>query len=343
MNRFRIILPLLLAAFVFSGGFQALAQTFYKDDISSTRRMLVKNKSRNNYLRLATLHYLSAVKLLETGYSDQAAEQAEKAQSILSRGKIPIFHPVYIEALYATAFAYYDRNHPYEALLALQALLDTLPQHTKGHFLKGIVLANTSAKGSVERALESLKVVIELGDEGEAAAARQLASRLVYNHSTLLHARGKSPEAAASIENLIQTFGTDSGATARENQQLLYAAGIYRSENLGVLAGLADLEAVYKSQPDFVLNNGVALKEILADVYYEGAKDQIQKGNPFSLRLALKMLDKASVLGDDADVNLHHARAVAYNKQGDQEKFLQTMEIVKVLDPARYDAINTAK
>ena len=344
MTPMRIFAATLLAAALLFTAVSASAQSFYGDEIRETETVLRANPtSLNNHLRLATLHYLAGVAWAESGYVDRALFSANNAVLILSNAKIPVSNPVYQEALYASAYYKWESGQPYDALLNLDQILNASPGNFKAQYLRGAVLVDAPAKGSWKRSVEAFADAGNAGDESQQAMAGRSASRVAYNASTVDHALGMPESALDTLSAPAYIFGLGSAASDLENQAGVYAEGTYTYDATGPLGGMTVYEDIYAENPHFTLNNGVTLKEILSDAYYAAALELLAQQSPNTASWALTLLDKSGALGNDADANLHHARAVAYKILGNQEKVVESMEIIKVLDAERYEAINTAK
>jgi hypothetical protein len=344
MTPMRTLAAALLAAALLFTAIPASAQTFYGDEIRETEAVLRKNPSSlNNHLRLATLHYLAGVAWGESGYTDRALFSANNAVLILSNAGIPVSNPVYQEALYASAYYKWEGGDFYDALLDLDIMLGAAPSNYKALYLKGAVLMDTPAKGSWARSLKTFSEAGTAGDEGQAMVAGYAANRVAYNVSTAEHALGMAEEALGTLSAPAYDFGVASAASPAENDAAVYAEGAYTYSATGPLGGMTVWEDLYETSPNFKLANGLSLKTILSDAYYASALELLAQKSPNTASWALTLLDKAGALGNDADVNLHHARAVAYKILGDQAKVVESMNIVKILDAERFAAINTAK
>ena len=324
---------LLPAGFAFSQGRMA--------DIEEAKKDLDANASFNNRLRLATLQYLEGTDYLKAGDLNNAIDSMQAGVWTLEDGKgqIPETHPVFEEARYGLGYALLKNNNPYEALLVLDQLVSASPEFGKARYLLGVTLMNIPGEKSMQRGLDVLVTLSKEGRDPYKGWAAHAATRYAYDVSTLYHARGDSSGASTVLASVTDAIGTDMGASSQESAMVQFAAGVYLRDGGDPLAAVDAFEAMYKSNPDFRLANGVALSGVLSNAYYAAGLAQLQSGGDSGNTVAAEMFEKALSVGDSTATDANHGKAVAYTRLGENDKAVEALKAIVSKDPGYYDKI----
>ena len=140
--------------------------------------------------------------------------------------------------------------------------------------------------------------------------------------------------------DLLTEFGESPGKDEQENQHLAFAVGVYETDLDSHMAGLVEHEILYDSAPEYALNNGTTLKQLLSNAYYQAGLDNVTRNdNPQAMDLSIEMFELARQTGDGNQVDVHHGKAIAYFVMNDEAKFEQEMDAIWPLDQEYYKTI----
>lgn len=340
MKTCKLWVSLLLAvALLLPAGF-ALAQDRIAQ-IEDAKQLLDSNPTFNNRLRLATLQYLHGVDLLQGGDLEGAIDNMQAGVWTLEdgQGMIPETHPVFEEARYGLGYALLENDNPYEALLVLDQLVEASPGFGKARYLLGVTLVNIPGQESMERAVNVMQQLAQDGQPPYDEMAAHAATRFAYNISTLQHAQGNAADAAATLQGATGSVGMGMGASSDENDDVQFASGVYLKDSGDLFGAMDAFESLHGSNPNYRLNNGVALSGVLSNTYYGAALDQLQLGGEASDQLAVNLFQNSADVGDSSALDVQHGLAVAYTKLGDTENAIGALERIVEQDPRYYDRI----
>lgn len=166
-------------------------------------------------------------------------------------------------------------------------------------------------------------------------------TRYTFDRATGMAATGDAFGAAAAQQSLRDRFGAASGATAAENQALLFGMGTARIVAGDAPAGLADYENLKSQNAGFRLKNGVTVRQSLADAYYRAGLEQLRQGGEAALMRAISYFDRAEANGTGKEVDTHHGKAVAYKLLKQPDPMALELGAVLKLDPEYFKKINT--
>jgi predicted Zn-dependent protease len=310
-------------------------------EITDAKKMLDSNPNANNRLRLATLQYQQGVDYLKSGDVNNAVDSMQASVYTLEDGKgqVPESNSQFMESRYGLAYALFHQNKPVDAQVVLEKLVASAPDYDKANYLRGAVLMASPGPSGPGRAVDAM---VKLAQNGKAPFndyGAHAATRYGYDLSTLSYARGDAAAAGKTLGDAVNGAGAGKGADAAENQKVEFAQGIYMRDAGDATGAVDKLEALYKENSGFQLNNGVALSGVLANAYYAAGLAQLQVQCDAAQQTALQMFDKAEQLGDPAALDVHHGKAIAYTKLNQLDKASDELKMIVAKDPSYYDKI----
>ena len=160
-----------------------------------------------------------------------------------------------------------------------------------------------------------------------------------YCGAVKLVVTGDAAGAGKSLGDVVSNVGAGKGADAAENQKVEFAQGIYMRDSVDAMGAVDKLEALYKENSGFQLNNGVALSGVLSNAYYAAGLAQLQGSGDSAQQTAVQMFDNAEKLGDPAALDVHHGKAIAYTKLNQMDKASDELKMIVSKDPSYYDKI----
>jgi tetratricopeptide (TPR) repeat protein len=339
MKTLRILLALLLltallpAANAFAQGRMA--------EIDDAKRLLEDNPTFNNRLRMGTLQYLEGSDQLKAGNLAGAIDMMQAGVWTLEDGAglIPETHPVFEEARYGLSFALLENNNPYEGLLVLEQLVAASPNYGKARYLLGVTLMSIPGEKSLQRGVDVMRQLAQDGAPPYKEMAARAATRFAYDLSTLAHAQGDPGKANATLNQVTGELGSDMGASGKENNMVKFAKGLYLRDMGDEFGALDAFEALFASEPNYQLSNGVALRGILSNTYYGAGLKQLGLGGTGAANVAVDLFSKSLEVGDPEAVDAHHGKAVAYLMLEDEASAVEEIKMIIKKDVSYYNKI----
>jgi tetratricopeptide (TPR) repeat protein len=310
-------------------------------DMKEAMNLVKTHPTFNNRLRLATLEYLQGTDALKANDMAMAVTAMQHSVATLDAGKgqIPESHPVYEVARYGLAYALVQNGKPYDALLVLDQLEKASPDFGKARYLLGATLLQISGEKSQQRAVEVLTKLAQDGQSPYKEWAAHAATRIAFDLSTLVHARGDAAGASKVLSQVTGAIGDSMASDSDEAVKVMFAEGVYLRDAGDVNGALDHLEAAYKVNSNFRLANGVALSGVTSNAYYSAGLQQLSLGGDTAPKLAADMFDGALRTGDSGALDAHHGKAVAYTKAKDFDKASDELKVIVSKDPAYYEKI----
>ena len=338
-KRFRFFAVLLAALLFLPLGFVFGQQLQVGEEIKKTRAALTSNPSdRDARSRLVGLYYKQGVEDLRNRFNAEAvrAFQEGLAAGLQEAQTLPANAPEVEEARYALAYALVQQRNRFGAIPVLETLVADSPDYFKGRYLLGVTLVRTMEPANVSRGLEVLRQIARETSGDVRVIAVGAGTRLSYNVSTVAFGSGRTGQAVALLENVVRDYGNSPGETKAETSALKFALGTYLLD-LGDFEG-ALFELLFLSDKDkgFTLNNGVTVKEVLANAYYETAVDALSARDSDGAERALDLLKDQEKLQGSASAEVHHGRALAHQILGDRAKVQEELQAVKAMDESYY-------
>ncbi len=341
MNTCKLWISLLLVGALLLPAGMALGQSRMAQ-IEDAKRLLEDNPTFNNRLRLGTLQYLEGVDYLGAGDLDNAIDLMQAGVWTLEDGAglIPETHPVFEEARYGLGYALLQNDNPYEALLVLDQLVNASPTFDKARYLLGVTLINIPGSKSMQRGVDVMRALAVDGREPYKTWAQRAATRFAYNLSTLDHARGNAEEATATLTDVIADIGADKGASEDENNMVQFAMGVYQRDQGDLFGALDNFEPLYASAPGFRTSTGTTLQEVLENTYYFAGVEQLELGGFSAASLALNLFESTESVAQDPDaLDIHHGKAVAYTRLGEEDNAVEEIRAIIRIDESYYERI----
>jgi len=338
-KRFRFFAVLLAALLFLPLGFVFGQQLQVGEDIKKTRAALTSNPSdRDARSRLVGLYYKQGIEDLRNRFHAEAvrAFQEGLAAGLQEAQTLPANAPEVEEARYALAYALVQQGNLCGAMPVLETLVADSPDYFKGRYLLGVTLVRSMEPANTSRGLEVLRQIARETSDDVRVIAVRAGTRLSYNISTVAFGFGQTGQAVALLENVVRDYGNSPGETKAETSNLKFALGTYLLD-LGDFEGaLFELRFLSDKDKGFALNNGVTVKEVLANAYYETAVDALSARDSDGAEWALDLLKEQEKLQGSASAEVHHGRALAHQILGDRAKVQEELQAVKAMDDSYY-------
>ncbi len=326
----------------------AFGQLDYPAEIAKTGALLKANPaSQVNRVRLATLYYLHGSQQSRSGQQTAAIESYRSGlATVEEKGQaIPHTHTVYQALWYGLGYSLRLSGQRVRAVPVLEQLASTFPRLAKGRYLLGVTLVESGKASNMSHGVE---VLTQLAGEDPGTLgqmARRTALRWAYNYGTVLVTEGKADQAARIMLGLNRTAGAEGAATPEEQQHLLYGAGYFKVRGGSTPDGIADLEVLRDLNPDYKLHNGITVRAVLANAYYQGGLEQVQNSGLEALKLSVEYFDQAEKSGNPRAADVNYGRAVAYLKmgKGQEANVAKELDLLSQKDPDLYRRVNQGK
>jgi tetratricopeptide (TPR) repeat protein len=248
---------------------------------------------------------------------------------------------VFEEARYGLGFSYLAMGQPHHTVVVLDQLVAASPAFTRARYLLGVALVRMGSETGVRRGCEVLAQLAKEAPAPDGPAAMRAMSRYELDLAAGLASAGQPFAAEAALEDVQERFGPASGANDAENQALLFAMGVIHMQAGNASAGLADHESLKSHNAGYRLKDGVTLKQVLSDAYYQAGLEQLHHRGDAALQQAVAYFDRAEANGTGKEVDTHHGKAIAYKRMKQPDKMALELGAVLKLNPEYFKKINT--
>ena len=236
---------------------------------------------------------------------------------------------------YAQGYAGYKARNYATANRALLPLAQGVTPSTEVQYLIGLVQALSGEKELVSQGLSRLRELTQHLRPDIRKLGEQAEVQLTHNLAAIDIAAGKNELAKERLANLLSHYKIAPDRQRPESLSLHFALAVSH-RNLGELEeALKGLRALYGEAPTYRLKNNLPLKEVLADVHYELAITQMQKGEDGAAR-ALQTLAEMEELESPLRADAIHAKAFCFNLIGNRKARDAEMHNLLLADPTYY-------
>lgn len=242
---------------------------------------------------------------------------------------------------YALAYALVQQDNVMEAIPLLEKLVSDNPNHVNARFLLGVALGRSITQS--QRGMEVLQQMAKESEGDQKEAATRTAARLGYNVATTFAAGGNAGGALAMMGGVTTELNSAPAADDDENAAIRYSMAKYLADTGDYDGAIFELEFLLvaggKSKyKDFALKNGVAGKQVLANIYYQAALKDLDSGTS-GADSALDRMKEVAKLEGKAAVDVLHVQAVAHEYKGDKEASAKDLEDIKGMDSGYHSRI----